>query len=466
MAIKEYKCPNCAGAISFDSATQKMNCPYCDSEFEIADLDDYQQELDAHSQEGVCWTARMGAIRSWEESDMEGLECGSCPSCGAELVGDGNTIAMVCPCCGNAQIVKARISGLLKPDWLIPFKLDRKAAVDALAKFCHGKRLLPNCFTEQNRVECVQGLYLPFWLFDAKARGHVRYRATKVSAWSDSQFNYTKTDHFSVVRDGTLDFEKVPVNGSDKMDDGYMDAIEPFDYAGLKDFSTAFLAGHAAEKFDVDAEKSKERAGERIKVSVEDQFARSVKGYSSVRVESSSVNVEDGAVRYSLFPVWVLNTLYKGKNHLFMMNGQTGLLAGRLPVDKAKCWKYRALIAGISGAVLTLGVQALRIFAGGDLGELVRDFTAPLLIAAWAIALALGFGIVHAWKRGMDTALRKSHACEYAVLGSLDFKQKKDRFLYSNVSRTRRQSAQGGGGGGSIGRGGSRGGRGGGGRRR
>jgi len=259
---------------------------------------------------------------------------------------------MVCPCCGNAQIVKARLSGLLKPDWVIPFKLDKEVAVSALKKFCHGKRLLPSSFKEEKRVESVQSLYLPFWLFDAKARGHIRYRATRVNSWSDSRFHYTKTEYYSVVRDGVLDFEKIPVDGSDKMDDAYMDAIEPFEYADLKDFNTAFLAGHTAEKFDVNVEQSKERASGRIKTSVEDQFKRSVTGYTSVKTENSNVNIEGSKVHYSLFPVWVLNTLHKGKSYVFMMNGQTGRLAGRLPTDRGKCWKYRGLIAGIFGAVL------------------------------------------------------------------------------------------------------------------
>jgi len=437
MAIKQYKCPNCGGAINFDSSTQKMSCPYCDSEFEIADLEDYQKELEEHSQEGVCWTARMEATKDWEDPGLEG---GACPSCGAELMGDQNTIAMVCPCCGNAQIVKRRLSGLLKPDWLIPFKLDKNAAIEAVKKFCDGKRLLPDCFSEQNRVNGMQGLYLPFWLFDAKARGHIRYRATRVTAWSDSRFNYVKTDYFSVVRDGTMGFEKIPVDGSDKMDDDYMDAIEPFDYADLKGFQTPFLAGYAAEKYDVDAEKSKGRAGLRIKASIEDEFARTVTGYSSVRVENSSVDIENGKVHYSLFPVWVLNTPYKGSNYTFMMNGQTGRLAGRLPADKGKCWKYRLLLTGISGALLTLGTQALRMFAA--------EWYHPILFAvAWGLALAVGFGIVSVWKSRMNTALGKTHACDYVVQGSLNFRQRKDRFLYSNVVRTRRadQGSAGGG---------------------
>ena len=33
--IQEYKCPCCGGAIHFDSAIQKMKCPYCDTEFEM-----------------------------------------------------------------------------------------------------------------------------------------------------------------------------------------------------------------------------------------------------------------------------------------------------------------------------------------------------------------------------------------------------------------------------------------------
>jgi len=146
------------------------------------------------------------------------------------------------------------------------------------------------------------------------------------------------------------------------MDDAYMDAIEPFDYTQIKDFQTAFLSGYLTEKYDVDAEKSKERATQRIKATVETEFARSVTGYASVRTESSTVSVENGKVSYSLFPVWILNTKYKKENYLFLMNGQSGRLVGRLPSDSGKSWKYRLLFTGIFGAIFTLVIQALRIF--------------------------------------------------------------------------------------------------------
>jgi predicted RNA-binding Zn-ribbon protein involved in translation (DUF1610 family) len=337
-----------------------MKCPYCDTEFEIAALEEYQKEIASPEKDGEWKTEDQ--MEAWGEGDLNELTTGSCPSCGAELVGDKNTIAMVCPCCGNAQIVSKRLSGMLKPNYVIPFKLDKNAAKEALKNFYQGKRLLPNFFKEDNNINNIQGLYVPFWLFDVKANAHIRYKATKRKSWSDSSYSYTKTDYYSVTRDGSLGFEKVPVDGSEKMDDNYMDAIEPFDYAHMKDFETAYLSGYSAEKYDVDAEKSKERAAKRIKTTVESEFARSVSGYASVTCEDSSVNVESGTVSYSLFPVWILNTKYHKENYVFMMNAQTGRLVGKLPSDSGKIWKYRLMFMGILGAVFTLIIQLLRIF--------------------------------------------------------------------------------------------------------
>jgi len=361
MQIKEYKCPNCGGAVKFDSSTQKMKCPYCDAEFETAAIEEYQKELAVPAKEKVDWSSES-SVKRWEASELNDLTMGSCPSCGAELVGDKNTVAMVCPCCGNAQIVSRRLTGLLKPNYVIPFKLEKKAATEALKNFYQKKRLLPDFFLEDNHINSIQGIYVPFWLFDAKAQAHIRYKAEKTMGWSDRNYNYTKTDFYSIVRDGSLSFQKVPVDGSVRMDDAYMDAIEPFDYSAIKDFEPAFLAGYAAEKYDVDAEKSKERAGKRIKATIESEFKRSVVGYVSVRQESSNVNVESGSVSYALFPVWILNTKYKKENYQFIMNGESGRLVGKLPSDPAKSWKYRLLFTGIFGAIFTLVIQALRIF--------------------------------------------------------------------------------------------------------
>jgi len=366
MDIKEYKCPNCGGAVKFDSSSQNMKCPFCDAEFEIADLEDYQKELALSTEDKFDWSGELekiqGSAAGLYDPEKDCLSTGSCPSCGAELIGDSNTIAMVCPCCGNSQIVQKRIEGMLKPEYIIPFKLEKNDAIEALKRFYKGKKLLPDCFKNENRIKCIQGVYVPFWLYDAMTKAHIRYRATKVKTWSDSNYYYTKTSFFSVVRDGSLEFAKVPVDGSEKMDNDYMDAIEPFDYAMIKDFQSAFLSGYLAEKYDVDAKQCMGRAANRMKASIETEFWNSVTGYSSVNTESSTVDIKGGKISYSLFPVWVLNTKYNNENYMFIMNGESGRLVGRLPVDKKKAWKYRFLFTGIFGVIFTIGILALTLF--------------------------------------------------------------------------------------------------------
>jgi len=360
MDIKECKCPNCGGAVEFDSAAQNMKCPQCEAEIETAALADYQKEVESQAEDHFDWEAGSG--ETWDEGNLGDLGTGSCPSCGTELIGDKNTIAMVCPCCGNAQIEQKRVDGILKPDYCIPFKLEKMSAVDVFKQFCEGKRLLPDFFKKENRIENIQGMYAPFWLFDAKTQARVRYKAAKVNTYSDDDYDYTKTDYYSVVRNGNLNFEKVLVGGSEKLNDAYMDAIKPFDYAQMNNFQSEYLIGYSAEKYDVGVDASREKANETIKNSIEKEFAGSVKGYSTVEIEKSSVSIESGKVSYALLPVWILNTKYNDENYQFIMNGQTGEFVGKLPFDKGKAIKFGLMFTAIFGAVFTVVIQLLRIF--------------------------------------------------------------------------------------------------------
>jgi len=360
MDIKECKCPNCGRTVELKNKAKNMKCPYCDAEFEIKALADYQKEVESQAEDHFNWKAGPGGI--WEEGDLGDLSTGSCPSCGAELIMDKNIITMLCPCCGNAQIVQKQVDGMLRPDYYIPFKLEKTSAVEALKQFCDGKRLLPDFFKKENRIENIQGMYAPFWLFDGKAKAHIRYKAAKVKSWSDGDYYYTKTDYYSVVRDGSLNFEKISVDGSEKLDSARMDAIKPLDYTQMKKFQGEYLAGYSAEKYNVDAEAGKKKANERIRNSIEKEFAGSVTGYSTVEMESSSVSIENGRVSYTLLPVWILNTKYNDENYQFIISGQTGKFAGKLPVDKGKAIKFALMFAAIFGTVFTVIIQLLRVF--------------------------------------------------------------------------------------------------------
>ncbi len=344
--LQEYKCPCCGGSIAFDASLQKLKCPYCDTEFEPEILTAYDEDLKLDKEDDISWDSEAGS--SWQEGEAEGLRSYVCKSCGGEIIGDATTAATSCPFCDNPVVMMGQLSGDLKPDLVIPFKLDRNAAKEALKKHCQKKIFLPKVFKDENHLDEIKGIYVPFWLYEADADADIRYKATRVRMWSDSNYNYTETKFFSCSRSGSIGFENVPVDGSSKMDDAMMESIEPFNMKDAVDFRTAYLAGYFADRYDVNAEESISRANIRIKRSTEDTFASTVKGYNTVVPEHSSIRLSEGTAKYALLPVWLLNTSWEGKKYTFAMNGQTGKFVGDLPLDKSA---YRKWLFGLTAAI-------------------------------------------------------------------------------------------------------------------
>ena len=349
----EYKCPCCGGAIAFDSSIQKMKCPYCDTEFEMETLLAYDNELNQDAPDEMKWDVEAGS--EWQYGETDGMRVYACRSCGGEIVGDETLAATSCPYCGNPVVLMGQFTGALKPDLVIPFKLDKEAAVRGLNEHLKGKRLLPKIFKSQNHIDEVKGLYVPFWLFDADSDALIRYKGTRIRTWSDSRYNYTETSYFALTRGGSVSFSHVPVDGSSKMEDDLMESIEPFDFSGAVDFQTAYLAGYLADKYDVTAEESIGRVNERVKKSTEDAFASTCVGYTGVIAENSNIRLSNGKAKYALYPVWILNTTWNGQNYRFAMNGQTGKFVGNLPVDKGA---YKRWLFGL-GAAISAGVFLL-----------------------------------------------------------------------------------------------------------
>ncbi len=335
----KYQCPSCGAPLHFSSEKQLLLCDSCDSEFK-EDLFKPQSPPTPEAAAGaskIDWHIE-GYVRDHVETDQSGF---SCTSCGAEVVSNGDTVATECMYCGNPVVMTDNISGMVTPDLAIPFKLDKKQAEAKLLEFYKGKPLLPDAFTKGNRISKISGVYVPFWLFSCTGSGGVTFDATKVRRWSDSNYNYTKTEYYEVYRSGQIGFEKIPVDASTKMDDNYMDGIEPYDYGALTPFSPMYMAGYFADKFDVSVGESSERASGRVITSTENAFRKTVTGYSSVTGKNSFVQMQGGDINYALLPVWMLNTKFNDKMYQFAINGQTGKIAGELPIDKGKLWLWR-----------------------------------------------------------------------------------------------------------------------------
>ena len=155
--LREYKCPACGGAIEFDSKSQKMKCPYCDTEFELETLKelDAQMEREAGQQDDLSgWQTDAGG--EWQEGETDGMNVYTCQSCGGEIIADENTGASNCPYCGNPVIMTEKFKGALRPDLVIPFKLDKKAAKEAYYRHIKGRTFLPKAFRRENHIDEIK----------------------------------------------------------------------------------------------------------------------------------------------------------------------------------------------------------------------------------------------------------------------------------------------------------------------
>lgn len=355
-----YQCPNCGAPLSFHPGDARVVCAHCHTELDAAALDErYRAQEEAAAKTAEEKEAAANAPDAqWSEEERAAMQVQTCSACGAELVSDANTMATSCAYCGSPNLLPRRFDGMLRPEVIIPFKKTKEDAVAALKKFYQGRWLLPDAFKDANRIKEIQSMYVPFWLFDADVSASATFRAETDYVTETSDETITETRIYSCHRSGTMSFHAVPADGSRRMDDNYMESIEPFDFSALIPFSPAYLAGHLADKYDVDAKASAPRIDRRVRTSAVSILADTVKGYHRRSLDGNAqIAKRDGAVRYAMVPVWILTTRYENQPYTFMMNGQTGKVVGSLPIDRRKALRYPLIPALIALPLLYYAIK-------------------------------------------------------------------------------------------------------------
>ncbi len=341
-SLKIYRCPNCGGAMKFSEHSGFLQCEYCGNQCRAEEAEEHRDAQEIHT---------VSAENPWGAGEEECLNEYSCPSCGAHLMCDENTAATNCPYCGSPVILQGKLSGSLKPDLVIPFKLDKEAAKTRLKQFYRRKPFLPGAFSDKNHIEELKGVYVPFWLFDAHAEGNAAFSASSTRRWREGNYEITETKYYDAERAGAMDFVKIPADGSRKMPDAYMDGIEPFLYQDLQAFSPAYLSGFLADKYDVGEQECSERVRGRTRNTIEEALRETVRGYDRVTMTRGDFQVSLSKASYVLLPVWILLTNWQGNQFMFAMNGQTGKLVGELPLDQKR---YKGWFFGLFGGLFLL----------------------------------------------------------------------------------------------------------------
>lgn len=328
----QLKCPNCGATVEFKADRQKFVCDFCDSAFTESEIN----ASNKHDEEEIYPQSKN------DFSEHTNLYI--CNSCGAEIVADENTAASFCHYCHNAVTLKGRVSGTLQPELIIPFKYTREQAEKAFHDWCGKKWFIPSDFRSKGQLEKMVGLYVPFWLADCKIDTSVICDAKNVSSYRSGDYRITHTRVYSVERAATMEYMGVPADGSKKLDDSLMDAVEPFNYQEFVPFSMNYFSGFYADKYDVDKSEVFPRIRKRMEEGAKRALMDDIKGYSTVTPQSSNMKVEKANWHYAMLPVWFMTYIHKGKKYFFAINGQTGKLAGIPPLSWAKTFIFAAVL--------------------------------------------------------------------------------------------------------------------------
>jgi len=326
----------------FDSDTGKLSCDSCGRKDDVAS---FPEELVSNV-----------------FAEDEAVEY-HCNNCGAVIITDADTTATSCSFCNAAVVLGDRLSGNLAPSKVIPFTISKDKAMQAFKKWCRNGLLTPKGFMTADRVKSITGMYVPFWLYDLNSKANIDALCTRIKSYTRGDYIYTETSYYDVHRSIDLNYLKVPVDASEKMDDQLMDKLEPYEYKELKDFNTPYLAGYIAEKYNYDETELFPRVKSRIDHYVDAYISSTTAEYSSTVYRNKQVDTQQKGAYYTLFPVWMVCYDYNQSEHIFAMNGQTGKIVGKPPISKGKVAAWFAGIASISFVIL----RGVGWIAGGGL---------------------------------------------------------------------------------------------------
>ena len=347
------KCPNCGSNLTLNADTQKLECPNCGSSFDAAELSNLSVgELEAKKAEPTDPAqdvqSAAGQVQTEDQQGQPEQTEFVCNSCGAKIITDAHTAATFCAFCGSPALVGKRLTEQFQPQYMIPFKYSRKSAEEAFFKWAGKGKWTPFGFASKKSVEKMTGLYVPFWLFNINATIDAEGTGTKSHYSGDDEIVET----FSFERHGQLSWNHVPLDGETRIDDELMEAIEPFDFNALIPYDYKYLPGFYADRYDQSPQDLAARATKRAMNGIDSQLKGSLKGvFDRFTIKKNLSKIDSMEANYALLPVWFLSYKYRNKYYYFAMNGQTGEVAGKIPVSPVKKIMFFFIVLGILAVI-------------------------------------------------------------------------------------------------------------------
>lgn len=326
--MQKYNCKNCGAELYWDSNAGCLKCEYCDQEYQVTDFEDPKPDTSAQSPESADEFAT-----ATDDSDSIELVVYQCSHCGAEIVTAKSTVATTCAYCGRAITMTNKMVDHFKPDVVIPFAYDEEQAKAIYAKYIHRSFLTPKNFGTESVMNKIKGIYVPFWLHSFKNNTNALFYGENIISKRRGDDKIVEHHMYDIMVDAQGVFTNIPTDALKNLDNKLMDAIEPFDYGKLEPFNPAYMAGYYAEEYNEAENDTLGRATQRAKETMLAETERAAGAYAVKHLKHSTEQLLETTSKYAMLPVWLLNVEYKGTNYTFAMNGETGKIAGKLPIS-------------------------------------------------------------------------------------------------------------------------------------
>ncbi|MBO0608821.1 hypothetical protein [Myceligenerans salitolerans] len=346
-AHRDYPCAQCGASVRYAAGTGALTCPYCGHTQEVATTDRVVREHDF---------ATLLASDRELPPDSHDYECGTC---GAVTTSD--KLSQDCGFCGSAMVAEVEGLGLVTPEAVLPFAVDRPSMTTALRRWARTRWFAPSALKKVTAVERAHSVYLPHWTYDAQTttdyagqRGE-HYWETVTSTDSEGrtttrQERRTRWYHASgrVARF----FDDVLIAGTGRVMPQHLAKLDPWPLADAEPYRPDFLAGHETLRYDVEPGAGLEVAKQKM--------ARVITGDCEQDIGGDEQRVHHMDTRYSavtfkllLLPVWIATYLYGGKAYQVLINARTSEVIGERPWS---AWKIAGAVAAALAVVAAVVV--------------------------------------------------------------------------------------------------------------
>ena len=393
-------CPGCGASLTYQSGTSEMTCGYCQCNVPLPDQPVLGDSLESGLEE----------LLSLQDSDpLPEQKMLSCRSCGATTSVEGQRITGRSAFCASEMVAERMSSpNQVAPTALIPFKIDRTQSTHAFRNWAGSLWFRPNALRNLAKVSGIEGIYVPFWTFDAKS--HTQWSAERGDFYYEEE-SYTDSEGKTQTRqvkktrwspcsgDHRSHFDDVLICASKGLSEDLLRRVEPFNTkTGLVPFDAKFLAGWLAEEYALGPKdgwvKGKEEIQERERLNCID-----IVPGDTHRNLTLATKLDNITWKHVLLPVWVAAYQYKGKSFRFLVNGETGEVSGESPLSWFK----------ILGLLILYFLLVLLVVSGLSDSSALGVFASSVMVTGFSVfAVGTPIALSHLY-RSRD----KSHRAIY-----------------------------------------------------